>query len=224
MKPQASFFSFGVVVAAVVLLLLLGRSTFPVLWGSSSRHPSSRPSSLSVEDTPLIKRLLSHPSQAPISSELQQRIAAWVRDGARRLPFYKQLTPHLRANCARCHTEEALDFRKWQAAARLPKLIRPYTWPAVFHAQAIWLAWVWCLGALLWLFPAVPSGWKRAVVGIPLGGTLGIAWIAQQLSPYTVPRLLQIAGGGLLVWGGVVVVRLILAAYPPYPKKQELVG
>lgn len=32
MKPQASFFSFGVVVAAVVLLLLLGRSTFPVLW------------------------------------------------------------------------------------------------------------------------------------------------------------------------------------------------
>ncbi len=224
MKQPIRFFSWSVLGVAVVSLVLLGRSILPVLWAFPSRLPTTRPSSLSVEHTPLIKRILSHPANAPIPAEIQQHIAAWVRDGARRLPFYKEITPKLRANCARCHNEEALDFRRWQAAARLPKPIRPYTWPAVFHAQSIWLAWVWWLGALLWLFPIVPNGWKHAAVGIPLVWVLGLAWMAQQLSPYTVPRLLQIAGGGLLVWGIVVVIRLILAVYRPSPKRQEPVG
>lgn len=211
MKPQASFFSFGVVVAAIVLLLLLGRSTFPVLWSSSSRLPTSLPSSLSVEHTPLMKRLLSHPSQAPIPPQLQQRIALWVREGARRLPFYKELTPMLRTHCARCHTEEALDFRRWQAASRLPKTIRPYTWGAVLHAQSTWLSGVWFLAALLWLFPVVSGRWKAVAVFAPLGWVGGIAWLAQQLSPYSVPRLLQISAGVLLVWAILIAMRLIAA-------------
>jgi hypothetical protein len=161
------------------------------------------------------------------------KIIQWVRDGANKNAYEKDIKPIFEARCLTCHNAAGglPDFGQFENISKLAQSDQGATFASltrVSHIHLFGIAFIFMfVGLIFSLSSGVPSRWKEPTIIMPYAFLLLdiTAWWLTKLDPHFA-LLVVIAGGGMaMAFIFMLVVSLyemwILPRKLPYPDRRE---